>query len=248
MDSGFTANAAGHTGGAVSNSGGTGSVSGCSFTGNSAGGGGGGGISVFGGALTIVNDTFTDNTTTGSGGGVEVVFGTATVTGCTFTNNTAVQGGGIANLFGTLSVGTSAFSGNTPDDIFGVYTDLGGNTVTLGCRPEAAGPRREGLSQDLTPHAGRRQSPRGRACRDGAAGPAVPGPDQRRREIAGELVRGARRGAGRRAGVAAGAGRTDPRRGGVGRERECAARSVRDGVREVVHHQRFFNTRGATEP
>ena len=53
--------------------------------------------------------------------------------------------------------------------------------------------------------------------RDGAAGPAVPGPDQRRREAAGELVRGARRGAGRRAGGAAGTDRTDPRRGGVGR-------------------------------
>ena len=79
--------------------------------------------------LTLFNDTFADNTTTGYGGGVEVVFGSATVIGCTFTNNTAaVQGGGIANLFGTLSVGTSAFSGNTPDDIFGVYTDLGGNT------------------------------------------------------------------------------------------------------------------------
>ena len=57
--------------------------------------------------------------------------------------------------------------------------------------------------------------------RDGAAGPAVPGPDQRRREVAGELVHGARRGAGRRAGGAAGAGRTDPWRGGFGREREA---------------------------
>ena len=54
--------------------------------------------------------------------------------------------------------------------------------------------------------------------------------------VAGELVRGARRGAGRCAGVAAGAGRTDPWRGGVGRERECAARSVRDGVRAVLLH------------
>ena len=84
--------------------------------------------------------------------------------------------------------------------------------------------------------------------RDGAAGPAVPGADQRRREVAGELVRGARRGAGRRAGGAAGAGRTDPWRGGVGRERECAARGVREGVRKAVHHLRLFINRGATEP
>ena len=52
LDSGFTGNSAGSTGGAISNSGGgNGSVSGCSFTGNSAGGGGGGGISVYGGAV-----------------------------------------------------------------------------------------------------------------------------------------------------------------------------------------------------
>jgi hypothetical protein len=51
-----------------------------------------------------------------------------------------------------------------------------------------------------------------------------------------------------RAGVAAGAGRTGPGRGGVGRERECAACSVRHGVRAVVLHQGWFNTRGATEP
>ena len=52
----------------------------------------------------------------------------------------------------------------------------------------------------------------------------------------------ARRGAGRRAGGAAGAGQTDPWPGGVGREREGAARSVRDGVRA------FFFTRGGSTP
>ena len=71
---------------------------------------------------------------------------------------------------------------------------------------------------------------------------------RRRRHVAGELVHGARRDAGRRDGVAAGAVRTDPWRGGVGRERECAARSVHDGVGAVLLHQRLFNTRGATEP
>ncbi len=35
---------------------------------------------------------------------------------------------------------------------------------------------------------------------------------------------------------------------GAGEERECAARDVREGVREVVHHSRLFITRGATEP
>src|SRR5262249_40901151 len=46
-------------------------------------------------------------------------------------------------------------------------------------------------------------------CRDGAAGPAVPGRDQQRGKGAGELVYSARPGAGRRAGFAAGAGGTD---------------------------------------
>jgi Domain of unknown function (DUF4915) len=54
-------------------------------------------------------------------------------------------------------------------------------------------------------------------CRDGAAGPAVSGPDQRRRHVAGELVRGARSGARRRIGGAAAAGKIDPRCGGAGR-------------------------------
>ena len=80
--------------------------------------------------------------------------------------------------------------------------------------------------------------------RHGAAGPAVPRPDQRRRHVAGELVRGARCGAGRHDGGAAGAGRTGPWCDEVGGEWECAAcrDRVREGVREVVHHQRLFNT------
>jgi hypothetical protein len=50
--------------------------------------------------------------------------------------------------------------------------------------------------------------------RQGPARETVPGPDQRQRETVRELVRGAGRGSGGRAGVAAGAGRTDPGRGG----------------------------------
>jgi hypothetical protein len=46
--------------------------------------------------------------------------------------------------------------------------------------------------------------------RDGPAGPAVPGADQRRRHAARELVRGAERGTGRSAGGAAGTGHRCP--------------------------------------
>ena len=61
-----------------------------------------------------------------------------------------------------------------------------------------------------------------------------------------ELVRGARRGAGRRAGVAAGAVRTDPGarcgRPGTGL---CRA-GVRETARGFFLPQRLFNTKGAT--
>jgi hypothetical protein len=63
------------------------------------------------------------------GGGIYNA-GTATVSGCTLTGNNASQGGGIYNA-GTaaaLTVLNSFFSSNSPDNIFGPYTDGGGNT------------------------------------------------------------------------------------------------------------------------
>ena len=72
------------------------------------------------------------------GGGI-ANFGMLTVSGCTLSGNTAYgvtggrsvgEGGGIYNA-GTaaaLTVLNSTFSGNSPDNIFGPYTDGGGNT------------------------------------------------------------------------------------------------------------------------
>src|SRR5262249_50828955 len=93
--------------------------------------------------------------------------------------------------------------------------------------------------------------------RDRAAGPALPGADQRRREITRELVRGSRRRAGRCVAGAAGARRewasanvsefvgwvkpTDSL-GGLNRPTEDPASTtgrvkVREALRESVHHQ-----------
>src|SRR5262249_52478425 len=66
--------------------------------------------------------------------------------------------------------------------------------------------------------------------RGGAAWPALAGADQRRRREAGEVVRGARRGPGRRPGGTAGAGRPGYLRG-VARQRAEGGERVRESIR-----------------
>jgi hypothetical protein len=81
------------------------------------------------GKATVSNSTLSGNSTTysgGEGGGIYNA-GTLTVNGCTLSGNAAVEGGGIYNA-GTLAVKHSVFCGNLPNNIFGFYTDGGGNT------------------------------------------------------------------------------------------------------------------------
>jgi hypothetical protein len=83
-------------------------------------------------------------------------------------------------------------------------TALGETDEPAGWRENKA---RGGILMDVASGEVVRDGRAGGLRRNGAAGPAVPGVDQRRREIAGELVRRARRGAGRCIAGAAGAGR-----------------------------------------
>jgi hypothetical protein len=134
-------NSAANSGGAIANFGQM-TVSGCNVAYNSAYGvtfiranDGGGGI-YNAGTMTVSGSQVVDNSA-GTGGGIYNA-GTMTVSGCYVQNNSAhttavgvvAEGGGIYNA-GTaaaLTVSNSIFSGNSPDNIFGLYTDGGGNT------------------------------------------------------------------------------------------------------------------------
>jgi hypothetical protein len=110
---------------------GTLTVSGGDVSSNVAGNGGG----IYNaGTATVSGCTLSGNFVKyqGQGGGIYNA-GTATVSGCTLSGNSAYQGqgGGIYNA-GTaaaLTVLDSIFSSNSPDNIYGPYTDGGGNTL-----------------------------------------------------------------------------------------------------------------------
>ena len=130
-------------GGAIANFGMM-TVSGCTLSGNTAQGvtdgrlfGGGGGI-YNAGTMTVSGSHVVDNSA-GTGGGIYNA-GTMTVSGCYVQNNSAhttavgvvAEGGGIYNA-GTaaaLTVLDSIFSSNSPDNIYGPYTDGGGNSFS----------------------------------------------------------------------------------------------------------------------
>ena len=120
---------------------GTLTLSDCVVSGNSANAPGrqyGGGI-YNAGTLTLSGCIVSDNVAIADlapayGGGIYNA-GTMKVSGCTVIGNVAgYEGGGIYNA-GTLTVSNSVFGSaiprgpiNNPDNIFGPYTDLGGNT------------------------------------------------------------------------------------------------------------------------
>jgi hypothetical protein len=87
------------------------------------------------GVLTVNGCTLVNNSADYGGGISNEYFGTVTVNGCTFTGNTAFgAGGGIYNA-NSLTVLDSVFGGNivsgnpfAPQNIYGTYTDGGGNT------------------------------------------------------------------------------------------------------------------------
>jgi hypothetical protein len=90
------------------------------------------------GKATVSNSTLSGNTATagdhgsGEGGGIYNSGSKMTVSNCTLSNNTAGDpGGGIYNNVGkasALTVLNSVFTSNSWDNIYGPYTDGGGNS------------------------------------------------------------------------------------------------------------------------
>jgi chitodextrinase len=127
----FTGNSApatsGTSGGGINNSG-TLNVTTSTFTGNTGQEGG----AIFNQATaTITNNTFSNNTgTIYGGGGLLNAAGSATVTGDTFTGNTGPGGGAIDNDT-TLNISDSTFTGNTAGTNGGGAIDnFGATTIT----------------------------------------------------------------------------------------------------------------------
>lgn len=108
-------------------------LSGCTVSNNSNGLGPYGGGIYNAGTLTVSGGTISNNSnnssTNGEGGGIYNA-GRLTISGCTLSGNSAgYEGGGIFNFSASYcTVSNCLFSGNTPDNIFGPYTDGGGNT------------------------------------------------------------------------------------------------------------------------
>jgi fibronectin-binding autotransporter adhesin len=115
-------------GGGLFNSGGTVTISGGTFTSNTAFAGGG----IFnGGTMTISNGTITNNMATGNGGGIiNVTAGTVTISGGTISANTAFAGGGTFNS-GTMAFSNSTIANNTATTVGGGFTNATTGTVTI---------------------------------------------------------------------------------------------------------------------
>jgi parallel beta-helix repeat protein len=128
----ISGNSADGGGGAISNDGVL-SVSGCMISGNTSRSNGGG-IYSDSGALTVTDCTITGNSGQNGGGIYISVFGSRmTLSGDELSDNSAsVQGGAIYNAetAAALTVLDSIFSSNSPDNIYGFYTDGGGNTFS----------------------------------------------------------------------------------------------------------------------
>ena len=68
--------------------------------------------SIGGGTVTVTGSTFSGNSAGAYGGGISNFRGTVTVARSTFSGNSAGYGGGISSSYGTLTVTNSTFSGN----------------------------------------------------------------------------------------------------------------------------------------
>jgi len=108
------------------------------FEGNNASGGNGGAIDASGN-VTVSGSTFTSNTATGDdpeggeGGAIRTSAGNVYITGSTFTSNTAGhEGGAIRTSGGNVTVTESTLTTNTADDAGGAIRTSGGDVTVTG--------------------------------------------------------------------------------------------------------------------
>ena len=155
---GGTANGSGSStyGGGMYNSGGSPTVTNCTFSGNTASGGSGGsgggmynkdrsptvtdctfcgntggGMWNYGsGSPTVTNCTFSGNT---GGGMSNFGSGSPTVTNCTFNGNSGSWGGGMYNYAGSPTVTNCTFTGNTAAASGGGIDNSGGSPTVTNC-------------------------------------------------------------------------------------------------------------------
>jgi hypothetical protein len=120
-------------GGAIYNFRSSPTFSDCAFTENSADFGGG--IENYQSDPVLSGCTFQGNQATSTGGGMDNWESSPTLEDCVISNNDAAIGGGIYNTSSSsnTSLQDSTVCGNSPDQIFGIWHDEGGNSVTEEC-------------------------------------------------------------------------------------------------------------------
>ncbi len=127
-----------HGGGILCNYGCSPTITDCTIMGNAAATDGGGLYCNYASDATISNCTISGNTAGYSGGGIYCYNNSnPTIADCSISGNTAASGGG------TCCIGSShpaltdtVLCGNVPDQIFGSWTDNGGNTISNECPPD----------------------------------------------------------------------------------------------------------------
>jgi len=119
-------------GGGMYNWGSSLTVTGCTFTGNSAEGGGG--MYNARNSPTVSGCTFTGNLAVEGGGGMLNGRCSPTVSNCTFTGNLAEGGGGMHNAYpGNPTVTNCTFSGNSAGGGGGMYNSDDSSPTVTGC-------------------------------------------------------------------------------------------------------------------
>ncbi len=127
----FSSNSADAEGGGVYvGFGGNASLSNCIFTSNSAFKGGALGLNTAT-AISVTDCQFTSNTATQKGGAIYDSISVASITNCTFNSNTALTGGSIFNYNSTCNISSGTFTGNSATGGFGPYNIGGGSIADL---------------------------------------------------------------------------------------------------------------------